>query len=99
MRFMLIVHMPTQAGNDLLRGGIKPIEDLLAAVKPEAAYFGEHYGERTFFLVVELPSADAIPRVSEPLFNMGARVEFHIAMVIDDLKKAFQNKPQISAPI
>ncbi len=99
MRFMLIVHLPTQAGNDLLRGGLKPLEDLIAAMKPQATYFSEHYGERTFFIVVDLPSADAIPRVAEPLFNLGARVEFHIAMVFDDLKKAFQNKPQISTPI
>ena len=99
VRFMLIVHFPTQAGNDLLRGGLKPLEELIAQMKPEAAYFSEHFGERTFFLVVDVPSADVIPRVAEPLFNLGARVEFHIAMVLGDLKKAFQNRPQASAPI
>ncbi|MCW4017172.1 MAG: hypothetical protein NWF00_00580 [Candidatus Bathyarchaeota archaeon] len=101
MRFLLIVHVPTDAGNQMLQGGVKPLEDLIGQMKPEAAYFSEHYGERTFFLVVDVPSADAIPKVAEPLFRMGARVEFHIAMVLDDLKKAFQNapKPQISTPI
>ena len=37
-------------------------------------------------------NADQIPSVAEPLFqDLGAKVEFHPVMVLDDLKKAIQN--------
>jgi hypothetical protein len=92
MRFLMIVRVPTEAGNQMMKdaSGVKTLEDYLDKVKPEAAYFSEEYGERTFFLVADLPAPDAIPRVAEPLFKLGARVEFHMAMTLDDLRKAFQ---------
>jgi hypothetical protein len=92
MRFIMVVKVPTEAGNQLMKdaSGVKMLEDYLDMVKPEAVYFSEEYGERTFFIVADLPTSDAIPRVAEPLFKLGARVGFHIAMTLDDLKKAFQ---------
>ena len=92
MRFLLIARVPTEAGNQMMKdpSGVKTLEDYLNKVKPEAAYFSEANGERTFYIVVDLQGAHMIPRVAEPLFKLGARVEFHIAMVLDDLKKAFQ---------
>jgi hypothetical protein len=39
--------------------------------------------------IVNMESADMIPNIAEPLFqDMGAKVEFHPVMLLDDLKKA-----------
>ncbi len=39
-----------------------------------------------------MDSADMIPGIAEPLFQgMGANVEFHPVMSLDDLKKAVQH--------
>jgi hypothetical protein len=92
VRFIMVVSVPTEAGNQLMKdpSGVKTLEAYLNTVKPEAAYFSELYGERVFFIVLDLPAPDAIPVVAEPLFKLGARVGFHVAMTLDDLKKAFQ---------
>ena len=38
--------------------------------------------------IVDIQSADQIPILAEPLFSgMGANVEFHPVMSLDDLKK------------
>jgi hypothetical protein len=34
-----------------------------------------------------MPSADMVPAIAEALFQMGARVGFHPAMSLEDLKK------------
>ncbi|AIC14797.1 hypothetical protein [Nitrososphaera viennensis] len=44
--------------------------------------------------VLDLPSTDRIPAIAEPLFQLGATVELHPTMNIDDLKKAIQNLPK-----
>ncbi len=44
-------------------------------------------GDRTVVFVMDMSSVDRIPSVAEPLFMMGAKVEFHPAMTLDDLKK------------
>lgn len=92
MRFLVIARVPTEAGNQMMKdpNGIKNIENYLNKVKPEAAYFSEENGEKTFYIVVDVPNVDMIPAIGEPLFQLGARVELHPAMVLDDVKKAMQ---------
>lgn len=92
MRLIIKARLPTEAGNKMLDDpdGIKKIEDYLNKVKPEAAYFSEENGERTFYIVVDIPSADMMPAIGEPLYHLGAKVEMHPAMVLDDVKKAMQ---------
>ena len=92
MRFLILVKVPTTAGNELMKDatGVKTIEDYLNQLKPEAVYFTELFGDRVFVLVADLPSPDVIPKVAEPMFKLGFRVEFHVAMKLEDLKKAFQ---------
>ena len=54
----------------------------------------ESNGERTAMFVVDISSNDQIPAIAEPLFNMGAKVEFHPAMNMADLKKGIQSMPK-----
>lgn len=41
--------------------------------------------------MMDISSSDQIPAIAEPFFQMGAKVEFHPAMVLDDLKKGLAN--------
>ncbi len=70
------------------------MENYIKTNKAEAAYFLELNGERTVVFVLDLPSVDMIPVVAEPLFMLGAKVELHPAMNIDDLKKGIQSIPK-----
>jgi hypothetical protein len=52
------------------------------------AYFFEANGNRIASFIVDVQSADQIPVLGEPLFiKMGAHVEFHPVMSLEDLKK------------
>ena len=57
-------------------------------VKPETSYFFEADGKRVNVFVVDIQNSDQIPMFAEPLFELGAEVEFHPVMSFDDLKKA-----------
>ena len=92
MRFFLYIQIPTEAGNDIVKDPnlLRNIEEYINDVKAEAAYFGPSNGNRTMFFVVNMDSADMIPKILEPLFQkFKAKVEMHPIMVLDDLKKAF----------
>jgi hypothetical protein len=92
MRFFLYVQIPTEPGNRLVQDPnfLQKIEDYINNVKAEAAYFGPSNGNRTMFFVVNMDTADMIPRILEPLFqDFNAKVEVHPIMNFDDLKKAF----------
>jgi hypothetical protein len=91
MRCLLKVSMPVESGNAAIADGSlsKTIESILADIKPEAAYFAEESGERTGFIFFDLKEPSQIPAVAEPWFlALNARVEFHPAMNLEDLKKA-----------
>jgi hypothetical protein len=91
VRFLVRAQMPTDAGNKAVKNPkfLQDIEDFIKKVNAEAAYFFEAGGDRTMAFIVNMESADMIPNIAEPLFqNMGAKVEFHPVMLLDDLKKA-----------
>jgi hypothetical protein len=68
---------------------LKKLEEYTNKVKAEAAYFFEAGGNRVAAFIVDIQSADQIPFVTELLFSgMGAHVELHPVMSLDDLKKA-----------
>lgn len=92
MRFIIMAHIPTEAGNKMVKDPnfMQTLEDYLKSVKPEAVYFTETKGERTFLIILDIASADMIPVLAEPLFNLGARVNFEPAMVLEDVKKGMQ---------
>ncbi len=82
--------MPVESGNQAIKDGT------LAAVvqrtaerwKPEAMYFTTFNGERTAYLVFDLPDASGIPSFAEPFFTeLNASVELAPVMNGDDLQK------------
>jgi hypothetical protein len=59
-----------------------------AGVKPEAMYFTTFDGQRTAFMVFDLPDASGIPPFAEPFFReLNASVQLAPAMNGDDLQK------------
>lgn len=90
MRFIIRAKIPTEAGNKMVQDPnfLRKLEKYVNKVKAEAAYFFEADGDRVAAFIVDIQSADQIPALGEPLFNgMGANVEFHPVMSLDDLKK------------
>jgi hypothetical protein len=91
MRCLLKVSLPVDTGNAAIADGTLPktIESILGDLRPEAAYFAEEGGERTAFIFFDLKDTSHIPAVAEPWFlAFNARVEFHPAMNLEDLKRA-----------
>ena len=91
MRMMLTAHFPHEPFNSLVRDGSagKKIQEVLAALKPEAVYFTEQNGVRTAVLIVNVEKASDVPRFAEPLFLVfEADCEFRIVMTPDDLAAA-----------
>jgi len=91
MRCLLKVSIPVEVGNIAITDGSMPktIESILADLKPEAAYFAEDNGKRTWFIFFDLKDTSQIPAVAEPWFlAFNAHLEFHPAMNLEDLKRA-----------
>jgi hypothetical protein len=91
MRCLLKASIPVETGNTAMADGSfsKTIESFLTEFKPESAYFLEENGHRTAFIFLEVKDPSQIPAIAEPWFlAFNAQVEFHPAMIIDDLKKA-----------
>jgi hypothetical protein len=90
MRFLIRATIPTEAGNKMVQDPnfLRKLEEYINKVNAEAAYFFEVNGNRIASFIVDIQSADQIPVLGEPLFiKMGAHVEFHPVMSLDDLKR------------
>jgi hypothetical protein len=90
MRFLIHAKIPTEDGNKMVQDPnfLKKLEEYMNKVKAEATYFFEADGNRVAAFIVDMHSVDQIPVLTEPLFNgMGAHVELHPVMSLDDLKK------------
>jgi len=91
MRFLVKATIPVEAGNALVRDPEfgKRMKNILGDIKPEAAYFALDNGQRTLYLVVELPDSSRIPAIAEPLWlALKANVEFIPAMSEKEFSKA-----------
>jgi hypothetical protein len=91
MRCLVKVSVPVEVGNAGIKDGTLPktIKSILAEQKPEAAYFYEEDGKRTFAIFLDVRDPSQIPEVAEPWFlAFHASVTFHPAMVLADLEKA-----------
>jgi hypothetical protein len=71
MKFFLLVQIPTEAGNDMVKDPrlLRNIEEYIINVNAEAAYFVPSNGSRTMLFVVNMDLADMIPQIIEPLFQ------------------------------
>jgi hypothetical protein len=90
MRFLILAKIPTEDGNKMVQDPnfLRKLEKYISNVKAEATYFFEADGNRVASFIVDIESADQIPVLAEPLFSgMGADVELHPVMSLDDLKK------------
>jgi hypothetical protein len=87
---MARISVPVEAGNQGIRDGRLPAAMQQAAErwKPEAMYFTTFDGQRTAFMVFDMPEALDIPAFAEPLFQaLSAEVVIAPAMTGDDLER------------
>ena len=90
MSLLIHARIRTEDGNKMVQDPdfLRKIETYINKVKAEATYFFEANGNRIAAFIVDIQNADQIPVLAEPLFSgMGAHVEFHPVMSLDDLKK------------
>jgi hypothetical protein len=91
MRFLMKVAMPDEPFNNFVKDGSAgtKVQQILEDLKPEAAYFVEMNGHRTGILIINMDNTAQMPALAEPWFLLfNAEVEFHPAMVPEDLAHA-----------
>jgi len=85
------VAIPDEPFNNFVKEGSagKKMQEILGDLKPEAAYFVEMNGHRTGILIINMDNTSQMPALAEPWFLLfNAEVEFHPAMVPEDLAHA-----------
>jgi hypothetical protein len=82
MRFLCKIVIPAASGNMAIKAGklFPQIKKVIANLKPEAVYFALMAGQRTMFMVIDLPSADKMPLTFEP-FWLDWNADIHISPV------------------
>ena len=93
MHFLVKATIPVHAGNAMVRDPKfgKKMDEILGDIKPKAAYFGVDGGQRTMFLVVDVPDGSRLPAVVEPLWlAFEASIECIPVMTDKDFQKAAQ---------
>ena len=92
MRMLLRVSIPVEAGNAAAKAGTlgSTVEQILADLKPEAAYFfADDNGQRSGSIVFDMKDTSEIPAVAEPWFlAFNAKVSIRPIMKPQDLAKA-----------
>jgi hypothetical protein len=82
--------MPNEPFNTMVGSGTagQKLQQILGALKPEAAYFTEYEGRRGAILIVDVPDPTKIPEIAEPWFlTFNAEVHFHIVFDPADMAK------------
>ncbi|WP_340377316.1 hypothetical protein U5640_21060 [Streptomyces sp. SS7] len=90
MRMMMRASMDTEKANELIRNGTlgKLIEESMAQIKPEAAYFTADGGRRTAYLFFDMEDPSDMPVISEPFFlELGADLSYTPVMNREDVQK------------
>src|SRR6185312_13994264 len=92
MRMLLRVSIPVETGNAAAKAGTvgSTVEQILAGLKPEAAYFyADDDGQRSGAIVFDMQDSSEIPAISEPWFlAFNAKVSLRPIMNPQDLAKA-----------
>ena len=91
MRLMMKIAIPNEPCNSMMKAGTfgPTMGRILAAIKPEAAYFTTIDGQRGGFIVVDVDDAHKVPSIGEPLFQaFKASIETGVAMTAEDLQTA-----------
>jgi hypothetical protein len=91
MKYIMKVTIPNEFGNGLLKDpkfGSK-MQEILAEVKAEAAYFTTICGNRGAYIIVNMDNASQMPAIAEPFFFwLKAEIDFIPVMTPEDLGKA-----------
>ena len=84
MKFLVETRIPTDVGNQKLKDGslMKEMQAYLDEIKPEAIYFALAHGKRTVYMVINIPSADKMPEIAEPLW-LDWQAEVFVTPVMD----------------
>jgi hypothetical protein len=93
VRTMMKIKLDTEAGSRKIADGTMPqlMQEVLAPLEPEAAYFGPEGGIRTAFIVFDLKDPSQLPPLTEPLYReLKATVELFPVMNQEDLQKGLQ---------
>jgi hypothetical protein len=91
MQMLMHVRFPIDPFNASVRDGSigKKMQKVLDAVKPSAAYFTAHDGQRGGTFVVNVNAPSELPRLAEPFFlTFHAKVHFEPFMTPEDLARS-----------
>lgn len=92
MRMLLRVSIPAETGNAAAKAGTlgSTVEQIVAELKPEAAYFfADDNGQRSCAIVFDMKDTSQIPGIAEPWFlAFNAKVSLRPVMNPQDLAKA-----------
>jgi len=90
MRFLLKATLDTERASATIKDGSlgRRMESIMAALKPEAAYFAAIDGQRTPLLIIDIQDVSEIPSIAERFWlNFGGKVDLYPVMTGEDLAK------------